>query len=176
MRHYFIICFLLISQGLYSQSNLTFKYVLTDYTLKNPMKSPLWDSLITTKRQIISSNEFIDFGLLCSDFSKECSMKFRTDDKQNWFVFFERQWRKIYEASNDKLQNVEIKSNEISIVPVLNKKIVGGKYPLLCYRIFNRKQHEPDNTSLFWFHPKFGVVVIERGDSYYVREDFYKTL
>ena len=140
MRHYFVICFLLISQGLYSQSNLTFKYLLTDYTLKNPVKSPLCDSLITTKRQIISSNEFIDFGILCSDFSKDCSIKFKIDDNQNWFVFFEKQWRKIYEASKNKLQNVEIKSNEVSIVPVLNKEIADGKYPLLCYRIFNQKQ------------------------------------
>jgi hypothetical protein len=177
MRYYLIFFLLFIGDIAHSQSEITFNFPRKDGTLKNPVKPPLFDSLITINRKIISNHEFEDFGIRCADeYSSECSMKFKVDEKQNWFVFFENRWKMLYDASTHKLQTVDIKSGGDEIIPFPLNEIADGKYALLCYMIINRKWHERDNNTLYWFHPQFGVVVIESGYSFWVREDFSKVI
>lgn len=166
-----IILSLLIAKVTFSQSQISFTFLPKDHTLSNDEEYFLYDSLIT-KRKVISSTEFMEIGILCADFSKDCSARFRIDKNRNWDVFFQKKWQRFYNALSNKLQIINIKSNEVQIEPVLNKEIADGKYALLCYRLSNLKHIEPDNNTLYWFHPDFGVVVIERNSTFFVRKDF----
>lgn len=162
-----------ISFNLLGQTE-NFKYISKNADLISDNLSSA-DSTYTFRSNRIESKEgFIDTNLLCASSSSACSIIFKIDKDNNWWVKFNDRWSLFFNSKNAQLQMVLVsKKSQTFIVPIFNKHLTAKDIPLACFVIRSHSSvYETDNNNLFWFHPRFGIVAVESAGFYYVRNDF----
>ncbi len=180
-----IICDLLIGfpevRGqILKDESFVFKQI--NKTLQDTSKIPKW---IKRKNVIINreylENSFIDHNIIYFSM-KSASIEFKIDSL-GWLIHDSGIWKRFFIESENKIESVLLKNNYwISPENSNEMSLINN-----CF-IFSTHQNQTIENDglinqtieydgpLYWFHPKYGIVIIELMEIAYIRDDFFKII
>lgn len=156
---------------------LEYKFTLPGWKATIPSKYKLVNKSYPLSRDIVSyrmyenDSIFTDYGLLCqSDTSVKCAIQFRLG-KAGWFVKAGNKWQEFFMFSDSLVKVVYFKEEKFLLKPIGHSMEYNGRQ--LWGFVHERLYVYSSETSILWFDPQYGVVVI--GDPFvYIREDYFR--
>jgi hypothetical protein len=117
---------------------------------------------------LLKETQLIDSHILCSSDSSICSIIFRKDTQNNWFIFINKKWVKFYNSRGAKINPIEKKN--FYILPTNRQKLIGTKK--IYEFIIKTESRQGGESVTYWFDPNFGIIAIEGSSFALVREDW----
>ncbi len=147
-------------------------FIQINKNLKDTSKIPKW---IKRKNTIINreylENSFIDHNII-NFWGKVASIEFKIDSV-GWLINDSGIWKRFFIESENKIESILLKNN-FRIVPEKPNKL-----SLInnCFIFSTHKNHSIEyDGPQYWFHSKYGIVIIESMDLAHIRSDFFEII
>lgn len=133
-------------------------------------------SYIWTSTQIFISDSVFKFGpIVCqSDTSNCCSITFKLDFENNWYIIDSNKEYLFYDNRSKRLKCIYFEQCEKLYEPCSYSQSINNQL-VLSFEIRTPGYSSGDKT-IYWFSEKFGIISVCSGITCFVRNDFIDIL
>ena len=159
----------------FSQTNVKFNFVPRDKNFKDTLYVTKFDKKysFSSDRTFYADGSFSDSKLFCIKDTSICSLYFKIDSDNNWYLKSSDKWFLLFDNKTKKICKIVDQKGDLLLKPTTNQELQGNH--IFAFTTETIKTKTVCGEGSYWFSPKEGIIAVGT-NSLLVRKDFSETL